>query len=59
MSVWKTYSLVFLDNLNKRALSPFSLVYYDIWGPSHTITPSGFKYLLPPLMIIFNELEFG
>jgi len=44
MLVRKTYLLAFSNRLNKLVLSPFSLVHFDIWDPSHTITPWGSKY---------------
>lgn len=52
-----TLSPFFLDSLNKWTLSPFSLVYYYSWGPSRTVIPFGFKFLLPLLMIIFLKLD--
>jgi len=47
-------------SLNKRALSHFSLVHYDIWSPSCIKTPFYFlDILLPLLMIIQNIFRFG
>ena len=32
--------------VNKRASTPFELVYSDVWGPCLVISPIGFKYFV-------------
>ena len=32
--------------VNKRASTPFELVYYDVWGPCPVLSPTEFKYFI-------------
>ena len=60
----KSHRLSSSPRVDKRAIAPFELVHYDIWGPCPVVSQTCFRYFVTFVddhssnLVIFNEKSF-